>query len=323
MLKLLMTRLKQGHRTSRYPFEEPVLSDRYRGRPVVDATQCPEGCGECIQACPTDALARGVLGSDGGDGSGPPLTVDLGRCLFCTDCVEVCPAGAIRHSSDFRIAARSRADLVVTGDARVRAARLESSMLRLFGRSLKLRQVSAGGCNGCEADVNVLGTIVFDLGRFGIQMVASPRHADGLLITGPVTENMKLALEKTYAAVPSPKLVIAVGACAISGGPYVDHPEVHNGAGTTVPIDLYIPGCPPHPFAILDGLLHLLGRIEEGRDLATSWAVRARAAAVEMDQNGEQEEARSSLRHRAEDAARLLGAEPDDEREGREQREER
>ena len=120
--------------------------------------------------------------------------------------------------------------------------------------------MSAGGCNGCEADVNVLGTIVFDLGRFGIQFVASPRHADGLLITGPVTENMRLALKKTYDAVPDPKIVIAVGACAISGGPYIDHPEVHNGAASAVPVDLYVPGCPPHPYTILEGLLGLLGR---------------------------------------------------------------
>jgi len=113
----------------------------------------------------------------------------------------------------------------------------------------------------------VLTTLVFDLGRFGIQIVASPRHADGLIITGPVSENMHLALEKTYAALAEPKVVIAVGACAIQGGPYQGHPEVHDGAIGTVPVDLFIPGCPPHPYTILDGLLRLIGRLEAKHDL--------------------------------------------------------
>jgi Ni,Fe-hydrogenase III small subunit len=141
------------------------------------------------------------------------------------------------------------------------AQALEHQTRRLFGRSLRLRQVSAGGCNACEADANVLTTPAFDCGRFGIQFVASPRHADGLLITGPVSHNMHIALLKTYEALPHPKIVIASGACAISGGPYVGSPEVLNGINDLFPVDLFVPGCPPHPFSLLDGLLRLLGQM--------------------------------------------------------------
>jgi Ni,Fe-hydrogenase III small subunit len=161
------------------------------------------------------------------------------------------------------LAVRQREDLIVEpGQAVKLAGELEKSTMRLFGRSLKLRQVSAGGCNACEADTNVLGTIGWDLSRFGIQFVASPRHADGVLITGPVSQNMLRALELTYEGVPAPKIVIAVGACAISGGPYIDHLEASNGVPAGLKVDLFIPGCPPHPLTILDGLLRLLGKLE-------------------------------------------------------------
>jgi Ni,Fe-hydrogenase III small subunit/formate hydrogenlyase subunit 6/NADH:ubiquinone oxidoreductase subunit I len=252
MFKIVEARYEQGHRTIRYPNEVPVLPDRFRGLPVLDASKCPADCRECAESCPTEAIAA----SDGA------VQIDLGRCLFCSDCIQSCPHNAIDYTQDYRLATRRRDELLFNGQAHKLAGALEDKTRRLFGRSFKLRQVSAGGCNGCEADVNVLGTIVFDLGRFGIQFVASPRHADGLLITGPVTENMKLALKKTYDAVPAPKLVIAVGACAISGGPYINHAEVNNGADSTVPVDLYIPGCPPHPLTILDGLLRLLGKLD-------------------------------------------------------------
>jgi Ni,Fe-hydrogenase III small subunit len=195
------------------------------------------------------------------DGS---LKLDMGSCLFCTDCLDACPEGAITYTQNFSLASRTREGLVLDGRAIELANAMDAKARRMFGRSLQLRHLSAGGCNGCEADINVLGTVVFDLSRFGISIVASPRHADGLIITGPVTENMKLALRKTYDAIPAPKIVIAVGACAISGGPYVDHPEQNNGADSVVPVDMYIPGCPPHPMTILDGILRLLGRIEDG-----------------------------------------------------------
>jgi Ni,Fe-hydrogenase III small subunit/Pyruvate/2-oxoacid:ferredoxin oxidoreductase delta subunit len=252
MVKVILARFEQGHRTSAYPSEAPVLPDRFRGAPTIDESKCKTGCQACIDACPTEAITA----KDG-------LALDLGRCLFCTDCTSACPEGAIAFGRDHRLAVRARSDLVVRPQFAHRAKALDEKMRRLFGRSLKLRQVSAGGCNACEADINVLSTVVFDLGRFGVQLVASPRHADGVLITGPVTENMRFALEETYRAVPAPKLVIAVGACAISGGPFIGHPEVHGGAESVVPVDLYIPGCPPHPFTILDGLLRLLGRLDE------------------------------------------------------------
>src|SRR5438128_3463801 len=252
MLRVSFARLKQGHRTIAYPAGVPALPDRFRGLPIVDTSKCPDGCRSCAEACPTDAIT--INGS---------FRLDLGRCLFCTECVQACPEGAIRYSQEYRLAARTRADLVYDGRTLKRAEALDAKARRLFGRSLKLRQVSAGGSGACEADLNVLGTVVFDLGRFGIQFVASPRHADGLVVTGPVSENMRSALLDTYAAIPAPKLVIAVGACAISGGPYIDNAEVHNGCGGLVPVDLFIPGCPPHPMTILDGLLRLLGRLEE------------------------------------------------------------
>ena len=256
MLKALLARARQGHRTTRYPEgPAPGLPARFRGLPAIDAARCPDGCRACAEACPTEAIVR----TEG------RLAVDLGRCLFCPECAEACPSGAVAFTSDHRLAARSRSDLIVTGaEERVARAALDGKLRQLFGRSLRLRVVSAGDCNGCAADVNVLGTIVWDIARFGIQYVASPRHADGLMVLGPVTENMRLALKATYDAVPDPKIVIAIGACAISGGIYAGHPEQHDGVSGLLPVDLYVPGCPPHPLTILDGLLRLLGRIEDG-----------------------------------------------------------
>ena len=251
MLRVIRARLQQGHRTMKYPDgPPPAMPARFRGMPALDGSKCAAGCQACAKVCPTGAVdvARG-------------LRIDLGRCLFCGECAVACPAGAIRFTADYRLAARKREALWADSRAYALAESLGADLRRVLGRALRLRQVSAGGCNACEADANVLTTVGWDIGRFGIQFVASPRHADGLLVTGPVTQNMRLALEKTWAAVPAPKIVIASGACAIAGGPYIGHPEVCNGAATVVPVDLFVPGCPPHPLTLLDGLLRLLGRV--------------------------------------------------------------
>jgi Ni,Fe-hydrogenase III small subunit/formate hydrogenlyase subunit 6/NADH:ubiquinone oxidoreductase subunit I len=255
MIDILAFRLRHGRQTVAFPDGPPRFPSRFRGRPAVDPSRCPPGCEACAETCPTEAIAGA---------GGPAPTLDLGRCLFCGDCAAACPPGAIRFTDDHRLAARAREALVVSGDEPLLAPALGAQMRRVLGRSLRLRQVSAGGCGGCEAELAASGNTQFDAGRFGIQFVASPRHADGIVVTGPVSGNMRLALLKTWEAVPAPKLVIAVGACAISGGPYVGSPVVAGGAQAAlgeVPVDLFVPGCPPHPITFLDGLLRLLGRL--------------------------------------------------------------
>ncbi|WP_005033561.1 NADH-quinone oxidoreductase subunit NuoB [Holophaga foetida] len=254
MIQIMLSRWRQGHRTLPYPKELPPLPPRLRGLPRVGKGACPPDCRGCAEACPTQAIEAGP--------EGPRF--DLGRCLFCLDCTGICPKGALHFSPDHRLATRTREDLLLKGDEELRHAEaLEGEPLSIFRDSLKLRVVSAGGCNGCEVDTNVLGTLAWDLGRFGIQFVASPRHADGMLLCGPVTANMELAVRKTYDAIPDPKLVIAIGACAISGGPYRHQEEQLGGTSSVVPVDLFVPGCPPHPLTILDGLLRLQDKVRD------------------------------------------------------------
>jgi len=253
MLDIIKTRMAQGYRTAKYPKTAPVLPERFRGMPQIDSSVCGFQCRKCIDVCPAHAIEK----------TDNKLSIDLGRCIFCGKCGMECPEHSITFTRDYSLAARDRVDLVRTGaTGSHKAGTLDPERLRIFSRSIRFRQVSAGGCGACEADINVLNTLVFDLSRFGIQFVASPRHADGLVITGPVTKNMELALKKTYDAIPSPKVVIVVGTCAISGGVFAGNSEVNNGVGKLFPVDLFIPGCPPHPYTILDGFLRLLGRVE-------------------------------------------------------------
>lgn len=245
MLKILKLRLKQGRSTIPYPFKVK-LPERFRGLPIIHPERCDANCKLCLDACPTDAISL------------DSLTLNLGKCVFCEECVSTCPNKAIEYSGGIKMAVRKKTDLLLTGKELELAEALDRKMQKLLKRSLKLRVVTAGSCNGCEMELNAVNNIQFDLSRFGVSIVASPRHADGIIVTGPVTNNMKLALEKTFKAVPAPKIVIAVGACAISGGIFENSPDVNNGADSTLPVDLYIPGCPPHPLTIIDGILRLI-----------------------------------------------------------------
>ena len=252
MLRILRERLRQGSRTVAYPRGEARLPARYRGWPQLAQGFPVERWEEWAATCPTGALAV--------DERGPFL--DLGRCLFTDELEPAVAAGAITFTREHRLAGRKRDDLVVRPGVPPRlAAPLERERLRLFRRSFRLRQVCAGGSGSDEAESNVLNTVVYDLGRFGIQFVASPRHADALLVTGPVTRNMRRALELTWEALPAPRAVIAVGTEAISGGVWAGSADGLGGVDAILPVDMYIPGFPPHPLTILDGLLRLLGRI--------------------------------------------------------------
>jgi Ni,Fe-hydrogenase III small subunit len=253
MLEFLRARLQQGTRTSAFPAGGADFPERFRGRPALDPTKCDGTCAGCIERVPSAVLRRGT---------GDVVEVDVGASLFAPEEAAACDHGALVFTRDHRMAARTRPGLISPDGEVELAAALETKMRRLFGRSLRLRSVAAGSCNGCEAELVALGNVVFDLARFGVQFVASPRHADGLVVTGAVSANMRSALLRTWEATPAPRLVIAVGACAINGGPFRGSPEVSDGVPPELPVDLWIPGCPPHPLTILDGVLRLLGRLD-------------------------------------------------------------
>ena len=254
MFERLRARLADGSYAMPFPpGPRSPLPERFRGRPVLDGSRCTPPCAECAARSPSEVLQ---VGPDG------RARLDLGACLFAPEEATACPHGTVSFTNQYTMASSTRAGLVADAAPGERVKELDQRMRGLFGRSLRLRSVAAGSCNGCEAELVALGNVVFDMARFGIQFVASPRHADGIVLTGAVSRNMETALRATYEATPAPKLVIAVGACAINGGPFRGSPEVGNGAPPDLPVALWIPGCPPHPLTVLDGLLGLLGRLE-------------------------------------------------------------
>ncbi len=243
MLKVFSTRANQGYRTTKYPLEPITLYSRYRGLPTVHQNCDRELARQCAADCPQQAL------------DAEAMSIDLGRCTFCGQCEIQSGGKFVSFSQNFELGASRRKDLITAGSLPALAEHSKQHFKKLFGRSLQLRQVSAAGCNSCEADTNVLGTPFFDLQRFGIDFVASPRHADGIHVTGPISKNMRAALLSTYEAVPAPKVVIASGCCSISGGPFWGSPDVVGDLNSLIPVDLYIPGCPPHPLTTLHALL--------------------------------------------------------------------
>ncbi len=280
MFKILRQSIRTGVVTRPYPDNASTPPPGFRGKPVIDFSACT-ACGKCADACPTDAI---TLQPSGENESEAVLTLSYGACIFCGACEEACP-DAISLTQEFQLARQAREELaakalyarqtdgtmkflrMLTQPASTKERSLEDvgtevkgKIQELYGRSLQIREVDAGSCNGCEIEITALSNAVYDIERFGIHFVASPRHADMLLVTGPVTRNMEIALKETYDATPEPRLVVAVGACAISGGIFGKSYASCGGVDTVVPVDVYIPGCPPRPEALLQGILRALGR---------------------------------------------------------------
>lgn len=218
----------------------------FRGRPVISADQVNEA--ELVELCPVNAI------------SAHPVSIDLGKCTFCGECARVFPH-KIKFTTDYKISTNLRDRLIIKeGEDRpveVNPDEVRAEIHRVFGSSLKLRQVCAGGDNSCEWELNAANNVQFDMGRYGIEFVASPRHADGIVITGPIAENMAEALQICYDAVPEPKIVVLVGTDAISGGIHTGSAALNRSFLDKYKVDLYIPGNPAHPLTIINGLLDL------------------------------------------------------------------
>lgn len=225
----------------------PKLPSVFRGRPEISADRVDED--NLVALCPTGAIIP------------KPLRLDLGKCAFCGECAIAYP-NKIRFTPDYKIATNVREKLIVwEGDHKtidLDESKIRGEIQSLFGRSLKLREISAGGANADESELNACGNVNFDMGRFGIEFLASPRHCDGIVITGPISENMAEAVQICYDAVPDPKIIILVGTDAISGGIFEGSGALDRSFLDKYPIDLYVPGNPPHPLTFINGVLELI-----------------------------------------------------------------
>ena len=224
------------------------LTDEFRGRPVLTPTDDMSDVEAAAKMCPTKAITAA------------PFSLDMGRCLFCGECAIRAPKN-IRFTNDYKIGSTSREALVVTPQCE--AIDFHPELVReqipaLFGRALKLRQVSAGGDASIEMELNATGNVNFDFGRYGVEFVASPRHADGVVITGPISVNMAEALDICYNSVPDPKLVIVCGSEACSGGLFADSKAVDRRFMERYNVDLWLPGAPTHPMTFIDGVMNML-----------------------------------------------------------------
>lgn len=226
------------------------LTPEFRGRPELTDTEDSADAVRAAKACPTGAFTA------------VPLSLDLGRCLFCGECARIAPHN-IRFTNDYRIGSPTREGLVVRpGDKQIAfdTEQVRPEIRHCFSRALQLREVCAGGDASVEMELNATGNVNFDLGRFGIGFTASPRHADGVVVSGPITVNMAEALEICYDAVAEPKILVICGSEACSGGLFANSRAIDRSFLDKHTPDLWLPGAPTHPMTYIDGMLNLLGR---------------------------------------------------------------